>query len=675
MLSPSLRLCFFWHMHQPDYRDATGRITMPWVFLHAIKDYYDMPWLVSRYEGVKASFNITSPLIEQLGMYEEALKNDYFLSLWIKHPSVLEPAERSWMIKLCNSVQFETMARPLGRFSELYGREAYNDNELIELEILFLLSWCGNYLRQNDLTVIQMIERGFGYVQEDKVVLLEALSKFVGTVLPFYRSLLQTGKISLSTTPYNHPILPLLFDMENALRANPFTVIPENPISLAEDAKEQVDRAIELFEQTFGRKPTGLWPAEGAVDEKSIALYVQRGIQWIATDEAILLKSLETTDRSVIYRPYRLKEMTMGFRDHYVSDLIGFEYRHMDASDAARHFADTLAPIASATEEKTIFVIVDGENAWEYYRNNGLDFFEGIYRFLSESEWCKTVTMDEVARSKEHGVLSKIAPGSWIHGTFDTWAGHPEKNRAWELIYQTHRSVEEHFSKFSLQTRERIREHMLAAECSDWFWWYGDDHSTSFAEEFDALFRNHLISVYHLLKIGVPTELFDPIISSEGKKTASHKPFGPISPHLGTYRFLEWFGSGIVTDAGAYSTMDRVRGPIALIRYGADENNFYAGFQGDFSLAQTAMWTLKITIEEEADTLRYLLNGSEQGSVVFWIEEGWMMMKLGREVLGMRPSVHLNFELCEGEKILQKLPYSGPLKIDFDRITDTPWFV
>ncbi|HHH18903.1 MAG TPA: glycoside hydrolase, partial [Campylobacterales bacterium] len=442
MESRSLNLGFFWHMHQPDYRDSQGVMMMPWVFLHAIKDYYEMPWLLSQHSGLKATFNITAPLIEQINLYRDPLKHDHFLSLWAKHPSELSSEEKAWFLKICKSTQYETMIKPIAELERLYHLEVMRDAELIDFQVLFLLTWCGNYLRQNDPLIQSLFAQGKGFASSDKAKLLQNLCDFTQEILPFYAQLQAQGVISLATTPYNHPILPLLLDMENAKEANPHTALPDNPMPLREDAIAQVERSIALYQETFGREPTGFWPAEGAVDEASIAIYQERGIRWIATDEAILFRSLGSDNRAQLYRPYRFDGMTIGFRDHGLSDLIGFNYRFKSGEEASRHFMQTVEPIAREQEEATLFIILDGENAWEFFEDNAYDFFTTLYATLSQTPWCKSVTMDEVAGLERYGRLSRVAPGSWIHGNFDTWSGHSEKNRAWELIFQTRRDVE-----------------------------------------------------------------------------------------------------------------------------------------------------------------------------------------------------------------------------------------
>jgi len=677
MKKASLNLAFVWHMHQPDYRDSSGVMKMPWVFLHAIKDYYEMPWLLGRHPGLKATFNVTPPLIEQLGLYREPLRNDAFLALWIKAPGDLDEAERAWMVKMCKSTQYETMVRPLPHYAKLYHQDVYDDAELLELQVLFMLSWCGNALRQNSTVVQKLLEKQSGYSVQDKQVLLDELTAFVKTILPYYAELRDKGTISLSTTPYNHPILPLLIDITNAKKANAHTVLPTNPLSLEEDAVEQVRRSIALYEQTFGAAPTGFWPAEGAVDEHSVGIYREHGLKWIATDEAILFRSLGRNERDRLYRPYRFEGVTIGFRDHGLSDLIGFTYRYKNAQEAADHFLRSVGQIANEKEERTVFVILDGENAWEFFENNAFDFFTALYSRLASAEGCRTLTMDEVSERTEQEELGVLAPGSWIHGNFDTWSGHAEKNRAWELIYQTRRDFDHHAQTLSAQTLEKIRFHFLAAECSDWFWWYGDDHATDFAEEFDALFRDHLITIYRLMDMQPPSDLFELIISHKGLGAFLTHPQGAISPRIDGKdgAFFEWLGSGTVDESKGYSTMDRVRGPIEKIRYGHDDKAVYLAFEGDMDALTRPGTRLLVTVEENGRQIEFPTDRRVSAKAMAFAIDERMELALSRDYFSGLDAVHLRFEIASGDRIVQTLPGFGALSINMAEVYADHWFV
>ncbi|HFU77100.1 MAG TPA: glycoside hydrolase, partial [Epsilonproteobacteria bacterium] len=443
------------------------------------------------------------------------------------------------------------------------------------------------------------------------------------------------------------------------------------------DAIEQVDRAIELYKETFGTKPTGFWPAEGAVDEESVGIYKERGINWIATDEAILFKSLEDENRSNLYKPYDFKGVSIGFRDHGLSDLIGFNYRFKSAEDASSHFMHMVEPIAQKEDDATVFIILDGENAWEFFENNAYDFFTALYKRFSDTPWCKTVTMDEVTKLKNRGKLEKLAPGSWIHGNFDTWAGHPEKNRAWELIYQTKRDYEHHLNAVTTEIKEKIIFHFLAAECSDWFWWYGDDHVTEFSLEFDKLFREHLIAIYTLLNIHPPADLFEPIISHKSSASFLRKPQTRISPQLNGQNnsFFDWLGSGIIDESKLYSTMDRVRGPIEIIYYGQDDKNVYLAFEGDIELLKKLDLQLQVIIEETGTTITLDMNKlSEEDGVTLIIGER-IELAISKEHFKDYTTIHLRFEILNKHEIIQTMPGYGALAIDLQETYDSNWFV
>lgn len=677
MVHPSLNLCFLWHMHQPDYRGSDGVMRMPWVFLHAIKDYYEMPWLLSRHKGLKATFNITSTLIEQLNLYDDPLQNDYFLSLWEKHPSQLHEEEKRCLMSICKSTQHDTMVKPWPHFDFLYHKEQLSDEELIEFEVLFMLAWCGNYLRQENSLVARLIKKEKGYIQTDKTQLLQSLSVFIKTILPFYAALQKEGVISLSTTPYSHPILPLLIDINNAKYADIHSILPNNPMSLKEDAIEQVTRSILLYKKTFGLNPTGFWPAEGAIDAQSVSIYKEHGLHWIASDETILFRSLGSKARHNLYKPYRYNDMTIGFRDHTLSDFIGFNYRFKLGHKAAEHFMDALESIVKKEHTPTLFVILDGENAWEFFENNAYDFFTEIYQCLLQTQWCKTMTMDEMSKLESHGTLETLAPGSWINGNFNTWSGHPQKNRAWELIYQTRRDVENYFGVITDKVAKRVKSHFLAAECSDWFWWYGDDHLTRFSFEFDALFREHLIEIYHLLDMQPPSDLLEPILTHKSTASFLLKPQASISPLIdgkNSY-FFEWLGSGWIDESKLYSTMDRIRGPIEKIYYGHNDSTIFIAFEGDITSLNTTSSVLQVTIEETGEHLAFAMDRPRSDKKAQIAVSERIELALAQENFKAYRSVHLRFEILEGKHIVQVMPGYGALFVDLDEIYDNNWFV
>ncbi len=648
-------------MHQPDYRDKSGIIGMPWVFLHAIKDYYDMPWLISRFDEILATFNITIPLINQLKVYEKyGYKKDKFLSLWIKEPYLLSNEDKEFILKIIKSAQYETMVKPLKRFDELYSKESYSDNEFIDLEILFILSWCGNYLRKDNNIVKKFLNQARDYKNEDKKVLIDTLLDFIPTILPFYATLKQQGKISLSTTPLNHPILPLLIDMNNATISNPNTKIPTNHFSLIDDAKEQVSRAIKIYKDTFGFAPTGFWPAEGAVDDKSIDIYKEFKLNWIATDEAILFASIDNKDRSNLYKNWNRFGINIAFRDHDISDLIGFSYKYWESNKAV----DDLIGKISKLDGEIVSIILDGENAWEFYPDNAIEFFETLYTKLSQNRDIKTVTMDEVSQMPSKS-LTKLHPGSWIGGTFDTWVGNSDKNRAWELIFDTRQDYENHKKSISKKRQEQIKEHFLIAQCSDWFWWYGDTHHTDFANEFDNLFREHLITIYELMDISPPSDLFIPIVSIGDSKAFISEPKFDICPIIDgkESNFFEWLGSGMIDESKIYSTMDRVRGPIESIYWGKNSSNIFIRLDGD--IKRVNIINIYINHAKKPVTVNTKDKSYNKNGIKVAIDS-IIELSIKKDTLKNNKLALIRIEINSIDNILQILPGTGELKIYLD---------
>ncbi|MBE0491348.1 MAG: glycoside hydrolase [Sulfurospirillum sp.] len=673
-----MKLNFLWHMHQPDYRDASGIMQMPWVFLHAIKDYYDMPWMVAQVDGIKATFNITPPLITQLELYyEHSHTKDKFLSLWYANPTQLQEDDRNWLIKICKTPQYERMINPLPRFVQLHAMEHYNNAELIELEVLFMLAWCGTYLKTQNPTIKALIQKTSGFTQEDKIVLLLELEQFVSKIFAYYKELHVKGIVALATTPLNHPILPLLLDMNNAIAANPSTNIPTQHICLRDDALMQVQKAQELFVEKFGFKARGFWPAEGAVDVKSAEIFRSSNLEWIATDEAILLKSLHVNDKNHIYVPYDFNGLKIYFRDHYLSDLIGFEYRYKNEQTAADDFVSRLQRIQDTNPQALVSVILDGENAWEFYEQNAYKFFMALYTSLQKLSWCELITMDE-ALSLPATKLDTLASGSWIHGEFNTWVGHKEKTRAWELLFVAKKDYEYHKNDLDEKTIQQITHHFLAAECSDWFWWYGDDHFSDFSTEFDALFRSHLIDIYLLMQVTPPADFFIPIAKNKSVQNFWIQPQSDISPRIDGKRdsFFEWIGCGVVDESRIFSTMDKVRGPVKRILYGQDAQKIYFAFEPDGG-DQCFASAINIFIEpEQIQGTIYLdkqdirvdnltIHTTCKECLEFSIEK----TKLDSSEISIR------FEVLKNGQIIQTLPGFGILKITLNDDYSHNWFV
>ncbi len=665
-------------MHQPDYRNSNGIMQMPWVFLHAIKDYYDMPWMLSRHPNIKATFNITSPLIEQLKLYaHEPQKSDKFLALWLKDVTELEENERKWLIKLCKTAQFDTMVKPLTRYRELFTQSHFTNTELRELEVLFILSWCGVYLKQNNETIQNLLKKASGYTQEDKEALLQTLTAFSTTIFDFYKELQQQQRITLCTTPFYHPILPLLIDMESAIEANSNTQIPKNRLSLKEDARIHVQKAKALFKETFGFETQGMWPAEGAVDAQSVALLEQEAISWIATDETILYKSLNDAKKENIYSVYNYKEMKIVFRDHYLSDLIGFKYRYEEPQKAVNHFINELQKIENSNANALVSVILDGENAWEFYKNNGFDFFEALYKNLQTQSWCTTSTMDEIT-SIHAKSLENLEAGSWINGSFDTWVGEKQKTKAWELLFTAKKAYKENMAHLSEYKKAQITEFFLKAESSDWYWWFGSDHYSDYMQEFDTLFRNQLINIYNLMDILPPNDFFLPIFQNRSSSDFLVPPQSFITPTIDGKKdsFFEWLGCGIIDETKLFSTMQASLGIVKKIYYAEDRQKFYFSFEGMLQKYCTNA-QIKIIIEPLNLNAVVAFNAGKitlNGLVIESACKQNLEMSIEKSSL-KATKIFIRFEIIVDEKILQTVPSFGELSLNLHENYAKNWYI
>lgn len=521
-MKKQLYLNFLWHMHQPYYKDdMSGHYSMPWVFLHGIKDYYDMVWHLSRHPKLKATFNMVPSLLVQFKDYESTAVDDRLLQTVSKKVEDLSHAELLYLLEFLFFAQKETMIDPIPRYAQLYQKvsnaksstqrlHVFDNEELLDLEVCFLLAWCGTYLRENSVLIQTLLTKQH-FSHDEKLALLKELADFIAHIVPFYKELQDSGQIEISTSPFYHPIMPLLIDTDNAKKADNHALMPNNRISFFEDAQEQTQRAIYYYESLFDQKPKGIWPPEGSVDNDSLALYIAQGIQWVCTDEAILHKSFPSASADRIYQHCRYKknsgEITISFRDHNLSDAIGFEYNHRETTQSAEDFIHRLRRIyEKANGSIQVNVILDGENAWEFYPHNGKDFFDALYDALDACDWITTQTMSDAASNPnvEAFVIESIQPGSWINGNFGHWIGQKDKNRAWDLLSQAKRDFESTKARLKPDAAELIRNELMIAQGSDWFWWFGDTNYTVLKTQFEKLFRKHLNNAYLLMELEAP---------------------------------------------------------------------------------------------------------------------------------------------------------------------------
>ena len=581
-----VELVLMWHFHQPDYRSPRDhRSELPWVRLHASKDYLAMARHLERHPGVRAVCNFTPILLDQL---DEATSNsaDRLFALLAQSPSSLSPESRAEVVWRASFAPPWAMERwpwfaTLARRAASPAGGALSDTELLTLECYFLLAWLDPMFHGESEAAAALAARGGGgEPQRDALLALHA--RLVALVLPAYRALAQRGQIELTTSPYCHPIVPLLIDVRSALRARPNSPIPAEPFAAPEDAETHVRRALARHASAFGEAPVGLWPSEGSVSPEAAELMVRAGVRWMASDEGVLWRSLPPGERTraMLHRPWQLETtagpVTLLFRDHELSDRIGFVYQRWDPVQAAEDFVARLRRIGeehAGSEPPLVSVILDGENCWEHYADDGNPFLEALYGALEADPQVRTVTPAAGFPGREPARLETLHSGSWIDSDFRIWIGHPEKNRAWDLIARTRRALIA--AGVTSASHPEAWNALYSAEGSDWFWWFGDDHETADRAMFDRLFREHLQAACEFAGLSAPGELRLPI-TRVGRGVRSSEPLGYLAPEIDGHEtsFYEWHEAGRL-DAGAGGSMHRGAGRARRLYFGFDPRMFY----------------------------------------------------------------------------------------------------
>ena len=597
-----LYLSIIWHQHQPVYykNPETNSYVRPWVRVHATKDYVDMASILNDYPTVKATFNLTPSLLRQIIDLSEGARDDYW-NIALVPAEELTAEQQQYLLDRFFDINRGIIAR-FPRYQELLekrdGGEAYTTADYRDLQIWFNLGWVDpDWLAQEPLAAL--VAKGQDFSEEDKVVLFDEHLRLINEVIAVHKALQDSGQIEVTMTPYAHPILPLLVDTLAAKVALPELEMP-NRFVFGADAQEQVRRGVSLYEELFGRAPRGMWPAEGSVSQQIISMVADNGIEWMATDEGVLANSLgfdgftrnssdTVQEADTLYRPYYVEGQRGGpvavvFRDVVISDRVGFIYSGMDGDAAAQDFMDRIHAIRDqlaadgAEGPHLVSVILDGENAWEYYPNDGKEFLHGLYSRLSNDPNIITVTPSEfLAIAPEQPAIEELWAGSWISHDFATWIGEEEENTAWNYLLETREFVRLYESGRreapSEQALAEALDLMYIAEGSDWFWWYGADQNSGNDESFDQQFRDTLAAIYTTLGAEPPAFVAVPIIPQRAAD-ANRPLVGLISPTIdGVTEAGEWDNGGqYLAEGGVMASADN---PLESITYGFDSENLY----------------------------------------------------------------------------------------------------
>jgi len=555
----SINLVLCWHMHQPYYREGLkGAYHLPWVYLHGIKDYSDMAAHLERHPDMRAVVNFAPVLLEQLDDYAQQLDvllkqgkptQDHMLNLLAgveRIPS--DAASRKRIVQDCQRCHAPRMIHPYPAFHRLVriatveeGNEAdvpahlgyLSEQYFLDLLTWYHLAWLGNSLRQLPLAQRLMAQES-QYSAADRHELLHLIQHCIAGLVPRYRALAERGQIELSMTPYGHPIVPLLNDFANLRDALPDAPVPDAPgyPGGAARARWHLQHGVEVFERYFGRKPAGVWLSEGAVSEDALAQLDEFGFAWTASGEGVWRNSCaksgvadeEIQSKRALFSPVRVDgyKTRVFFRDDGLSDLIGFRYSDWHADDAVADFVHHLENIAGHFEadakRHVVSVVLDGENAWEYYPANGHFFLDGLYAALAAHPTLRTATFSDLVGKLPASPLKRLAAGSWVYGSFSTWIGSEDKNRGWDYLVAA-KTAYDHVvasgklggEQLALATRQ-----LAMCEGSDWFWWFGDYNPADSVSDFERLYRTQLRELYRMIGVAPPAMLDVPLSSGGG---------------------------------------------------------------------------------------------------------------------------------------------------------------
>lgn len=652
-------------MHQPYYKDPVkGEYALPWTYLHAVKDYFDMAAIVDDTPGARAVFNLVPSLLDQILDYAGGTAVDPWLIRGRMAPADMAEEDRIFLLENFFSANRQRLIEPNRRYLELLhlagdgtrikSRERhrhFSEHDLLDLQVWFFLAWTGEAARRRYPELKELVKKGRHFTEEDKALLFARHADILNGIIPLYKKLHDEGKAELAVSPYYHPILPLLCDMKTAGTAMPRANLPATRFRHPEDARSQVSRGIARFREIFGFTPVGMWPSEGSVSDEALAIIAGCGIKWVATDEEILARTLSGglgPGREALYHPYTFRqgarELKAFFRDHLLSDLIGFTYSSWEPQRALEDFLRRLKGIREGIPgAQVVPVILDGENAWEYYPDNGYDFLRGLYGATAAAPGISCVTCSEfLSREQEQRVIEHIHPGSWINADYGIWVGHPEENLGWDYLERAREAAItasplvadlmavggtwEGEGTAEERTARLVCTSLYAAEGSDWFWWYGDDHFSSHSDRFDRLFRKHLMNSYRLLGLEVPLELYEPIKKFTPAGLV-REPAALITPVVNgrVDDYFEWLAAGLVDLTKQSSAMHAAESFLQSLFYGFDRENLYFRLDSPSPFAATLLDgdTLHLHLVAEKEYRLDMTPSAAGGELLVKGSKGW----------------------------------------------------
>lgn len=607
--SKKLSIAFYWHMHQPVYQlSPTGDFLMPWVRLHAVKDYLDMALWAKKFDKLKLNFNFVPVLINAIINYGENEAHDIHSRLTITPQDELTNEDKIFILNNFFDANYQTMILANPEYHRLYqivqssGTEdtsIFSNQEYADLMALFNLAWIDPSFKTSNSELKKLVKKGKNYTLEDRIAIIQIQRDIIKKIIPTIRKLIEKNKIEITTSPYYHPILPILLDYKNIKKnSSPANDLQDLKTDL--DAKMQTKMALDRIEEVFGKRPRGVWPSEQCVSAKTLEMLSSLGVEWSLSDEGILANSInfefEHDFKGYIKEPYHLlktykyktstSDLKMVFRESTIPNLIGFEYQNHNPIATANDLYDRIKVLqskilSSPDNEHLLTIALDGENCWENYLEDGASFLKTLYTLITEDDSLETVLLsDYLEKTKEDRLLPKIASGSWINRNFKLWIDEPVKDIAWTYLKRVRQDFANFVKREPLNPNiELARRELFICEGSDWFWWYGEPNDSGRDNIFDFLFRTHLKNVYRYLDLDTPKYLDDPLSDISTSKPSKY-PKSLITPSIN--------GKNVVDEDDEWNNAGYIEipdGPVLResklfdkIRFGNDQNNFYLKF-------------------------------------------------------------------------------------------------
>lgn len=604
-----LSIAFYWHMHQPSYQLApNGDYLMPWVRLHAVKDYLDMALWAKKFDKLKLNFNFVPALIDSIIDYAENDAHDIHSRLTVTPEDELTHEDKIFILNNFFDANYQTMILTNNEYHRLYqivqangsnDTEIFTNQEYSNIMALFNLVWIDPSFRVSNKELKTLIKKGKNYTYNDRVKIIEIQRSIIKEIIPTIKTLINKGKIEVTTSPYYHPILPVLLGYKD-IKKNVSSEDELLNLKTELDAKMQTEMALDKIEEIFGKRPRGIWPSEQCVDAKTLEMLSALGVEWTISDENILASSInfefEHDFKGYLKEPYHLlksylyktqdSDIKMIFRDSTIHNLISFEYQHYNPIATANDLYDRIKVmqskiLSSPDKDHLLTIALDGENCWENYFEDGASFLKALYTLITEDKTLETVLIsDYLENSREHKLLNKISSGSWSNKGFKLWIDEPVKDLAWSYLKRVRQDFSEFVKREPLNPNiAAARKELFICEGSDWFWWYGEPNDSGKDNIFDFIFRTRLKNIYRFLELEPPKYLDDPITDISPSKPSKY-PKALITPTIDGEDIKseqdEWNNAGFIEIPDG--PVLRESKLFEKIRFGNDNDNFYLKF-------------------------------------------------------------------------------------------------